>query len=232
MSSTWNPAIDHNSYLIVGSAPYVSRWWAINSKEVVESKLKVCPINNAWSIIGAENIHRWFVPNDFYATGTVIPTDGVIESIREICGVDSAGAIRRDSQAKINAYKGKTSGQNPPPDLKRCFESHLRPRSSENTGTMFVNAMRVTMNHAYENRENIGIYIIGSDFDYTDGCHFYENHPGYKGSKDPLRYGLEYLQSELQALKSVCDEFGYNIYNLSNSKNTLLPFVQIEKVVE
>jgi hypothetical protein len=59
------------SFLVLGSAPGVVEWWEQRARQF--DGWAVCPINNAWRVIGPEQIHTWFRSTDFSAIGAVQP---------------------------------------------------------------------------------------------------------------------------------------------------------------
>ena len=203
-------------YIIVGSGHGVKEWWAENKDKLIRSNFRIIPINNAWSLIGAEHIFRWYVPSDFYAKGSIHPSDAELNSMREIClaaSTNDVSYLRRNSKAVPRFYR----------QLSECpvvFEYKQRK-----SGTMFMNTMFSILHETFPFRKNVEIYIIGSDFDYNNtNTHFYSDVKNNKASNDPMRYGKEWLTSELAHLDSYVKTYNYNVYNLSKNPKSLLPF--------
>lgn len=90
----------------------------------------------------------------------------------------------------------------------------------EGSGTMLLNALVYLLNQSIEDGRKCKILVAGSDCVYKKGeSHFYG-----KGEADPLRYGKEWLISELNRIKTFYEEEGCEIYNVGGRKKTLLPF--------
>lgn len=86
------------SFLVLGSAPRVVEWW--EQWAYLFDSWAVCPINNAWRVVGANRVHRWFRSTDFAAIGAVQPDEDdlavlapkVVESfVLTPCGYDKPG---------------------------------------------------------------------------------------------------------------------------------------------
>jgi hypothetical protein len=212
-----------NNYLIVGSGFGVDKWWYKNKEYILKNKYRIIPINNAWKLVGVENIYIWMVPSDYYCRGTFAITDKEIESINAINifspNPEKAEALRSGSKAKVNTPQPIC--ENYPKDLQYFY----KPKS----GTMFVNTMLSLFRRFYEQRHESFFYIIGSDFDYSkkNSTHWYSNIKGNKAAKDPLRHGKDWLKQELAHLKLMSDKYEYKVYNYSTNINTLLSFKQV-----
>ena len=208
-------------YLIVGSGSDMKAWWEKNKQKIITEKYRIIPMNNAWSLVGASNIYRWYVPSDFYARGSIHPTETEINSMREISLATAeanmkATLIRRDSKAEPTYYKSK--GTCP-------VRFKYKNRRKGQSGTMFINTSFSLMADIYDNRRNSEVYLIGTDFDYTNNeSHFYSDMKYNKAANDPMRYGKEWLEKELDNLNNYAIKYGYSIYNISHNINTLLPF--------
>lgn len=212
----------NEKYLVVGSGSGVDSWWSENKQQIIREKWKIIPINNAWKLIGTENIHLWMVPLDYYCRGSFVISDEEIESINMILisgppENSPASVLRSDSQATI---------RRPNDDEARFPDDIEYVDLNGKSGTMFVNAIIYLMKILYTRRHEVDICIVGSDFDYsqTDNTHWYSDIPGNRAEDDPMRYGLEWLVGELNNLKHLKDKYQYNIYNYSDNPNTLLPF--------
>lgn len=70
--------------LLLGSAPYVKKWYEENGEKYRAAGFKVCPINNAWSVC-ENDAFFWFRSEDFfYIPTTVKPNDGQREKWFEV----------------------------------------------------------------------------------------------------------------------------------------------------
>jgi len=248
---------NNNSYLIVGSAPYVSDWWNLNGEHILKSSLKLCPMNNAWSIIGPENTHCWFTARDFFATGTLIPTDEQMIKMAYIRGISKATDVNPNSKLvyledispniQEAAYlHGMSRGKELEMmrlgwrEASRAYKRNLmefilkvNPDRKEITdgdfsGTTFLNVASSLIWAASNKEEELRIYVIGSDFDYGNGNHFYEDNPEYKGTQDPLRFGEEWLTHCLLGLTEKAARFNTSFFNLSSNPDSLLPFPKVD----
>lgn len=86
------------SFLVVGSAPGIAEWWA--QWAYLFDSWAVCPINNAWRVVGANRVHGWFRSTDFSVLAAVQPDEDdlavlapkVVEACVEApCGYDKQG---------------------------------------------------------------------------------------------------------------------------------------------
>lgn len=209
-------------YLIVGSGSNIKKWWQENKKYVIENNYRIIPMNNAWKIVGAENIFRWYVPNDFHCRGSVYPTDNELNTMREIALAASKNDvkyIKKNSSATPNyfIFRGQC-------DIRFQYKD-----TTNKSGTMFINTLFSLMSEIYPYRQCCEIYIIGSDFDYSDtrNTHFYSNVKGNKASNDPLRYGNKWLKDELENVYNISKKYNYKIFNYSSNPNTMLPFPKV-----
>lgn len=89
-------------------------------------------------------------------------------------------------------------------------------------GTMILNVICHFMNLCFESREKLWLAIAGSDLIYTgEDDHFYG-----QGNPDPMMFGKDFLQSELQRLKDIAEYMGYSIVNVGEQMQTLLPYAR------
>lgn len=235
-----------NSYLIVGSAPYVIDWWNLHKRAVSRSLLKICPLNNAWCIVGLENIHCWFTSNDFYSKGTIIPTREQLLSMAGVWGLSLKRNSDRNPYHALKHHKLPELHNN----LQNEDNPYHEPSQSKNraitemwdywmstavcpygnargSSTTFLNACGALMRASSNTKKELRIYVIGSDFDYSSRSHFYDISPEYRGTQDPLRYGEKWLTDSLDYLDTASKKFNTKIYNLSDNPNSLLPFEKV-----
>jgi hypothetical protein len=59
-------------YLIIGSAPCIVAWYALNGKKFLDKGYKLIALNNAWKI-DPKNLHIWCHSTDYYTVGKLAP---------------------------------------------------------------------------------------------------------------------------------------------------------------
>jgi hypothetical protein len=94
------------------------------------------------------------------------------------------------------------------------------------TGTMLLDSLVYLINKIIRRSNKKGIILIaGCDLDYPDGnTHFYKG-----GSKDPLRMGIQWIETELDKLHVLVSNNYPNIkiYNVGKSEKSILPFFRL-----
>ena len=190
-------------YIVVGSAPYVASWVNTNMKMLKKLKIEICPINNAWALFNPKEISIWTHPCDLNHRGTLIPTNEQRKEMNDI----------REFMPKF---------------YKRTFNniSKREEITWKKSFTMMIDTiyMLIDKDKAKE------IYVIGCDMIYNNDNRdfFYSNYENCKGTPDPLRKGEEILMQELDKLFVYAKERHVNIINLSEEKDTLLPFKRLK----
>lgn len=61
----------HRATLVVGSAPDLPEWWQQHNSKI--QHWCICPINNAWKIVGHKLTNTWFHSSDFFVLAQVKP---------------------------------------------------------------------------------------------------------------------------------------------------------------
>lgn len=98
----------------------------------------------------------------------------------------------------------------------------FRYESNNTSGTMLFNALRDILNDAFWKDDTKEVGLIGCDLIYKPNeiNHFYGN----TGTDDPMRLGSECISQNLLMFKRAYSKLGISLFNLSPSKETLLPF--------
>lgn len=208
------PPYTHYKYIIVGSGH------SNVSLHNLPANIRVIPINNAWTLCDISSIYRWHVASDYYLLGTIHPTIDEVLSIREIAlsasVLNPTFICEKYENLQLSYYK----------HLHECpIDIFYKNKDNSYTGTMLINTLHILMKDIYKYKQLCEIYIIGSDFDYSNKLtHFYSHIEDNKASNDPLRYGKEWLIDELNHVNSIAKLHNYKIFNASNNPNSLLPF--------
>jgi hypothetical protein len=87
-------------YLVIGSAPYIKDWYAVNGQKYLDAGYKLVAINNAW-IIDPDHLHFWVHSSDFYKVGKVIPDENMkrkLDSPERISGIGGLDIYHYDKQ--------------------------------------------------------------------------------------------------------------------------------------
>jgi len=202
-----------HKYILIGSAPYVvDHWQKIKEFYLFTGFLPVA-INNAWKVVGVDDLHEWFLPDDFldYSPNTGIKCGHCLP--------------RSDQLEKLNISF-----------MADCDTSgYVCPTG----GCMALNVMHILFNR--HKGEDLRLVVCGSDFIYEPGKinHFYgdpklnptvqdylnKNNPDLVGiNADPLRFGDDWLNMELHNVKSRYEQAGSSIFVETPLKETRLPF--------
>lgn len=89
------------------------------------------------------------------------------------------------------------------------------------SGTMILNVLCDLLNYSLNNGDKCVVAIAGSDLIYQKhGTHFYG-----ESTRDPLRYGEDWLVEELERVQTFYDKEGCRLMNVG-LHDTLLPFRQ------
>lgn len=89
------------------------------------------------------------------------------------------------------------------------------------SGTTILNALCHLLNISIGDGEKCIVAIAGADCIYTEGkTHFY----GETGSADPVRFGEDWLKTELDRIGLFYKKEKCKIYNVGGRDNTLLPY--------
>lgn len=241
-------------YLIVGSGHYMMEWWMKNKFYFNSHKDEwmIFVINNAWWLLLSQEKYTgnwvWALPNDFYARGTLLPSDEQILSIPNVMiysGKEKkpdVKILRRDCKldnGKVNWFDFKCSDKAGDTGDAGYIDKEGK------SGTMFLNVAWDLLYQCDKNKDSI--YIIGNDMIYNKGTgpgnipmnHYYtpiqkdlnrirkkaDQQPS-KASDDPLRYGEKWIENELQHLYDTAYKRDIRIYNLSTYQ-TRLPFDKV-----
>ena len=54
-----------NTYLIIGSAPYIMKWWSRYGEIFIKNGYKIIPINNAVKVVPKDSVFKWMRANDY-----------------------------------------------------------------------------------------------------------------------------------------------------------------------
>lgn len=182
--------------LVVGSAPYVKKWWEANRGEVVEAGYKPCSINNAW-MVTREDTWRWYFSTDYFA----------------LSGATAPNALEL---AASHEWKGGMKSA--------CTKSPFWYDQSPGSGTMFLNVMYDIINEWSGSKMfRLEIAIIGNDLvPGIEGAFYSGSTPDYLRFGKPW---LESRLSDLKSLSVSLSRRGMlTIVNLSEEADTMLPF--------
>lgn len=92
------------------------------------------------------------------------------------------------------------------------------------SGTMILNTLCYLLNRSISFKHKCKVVLSGCDCVYEgEDTHFYDG-----GSPDPIRYGKEWLQTELLRIQDFYKQEGCQLFNISPSKKTLLPFKKVD----
>jgi hypothetical protein len=195
--------------LVLGSAPYVTRWW--ENHGACYSDWTVLAINNAWAVPGSERVDVWARSDDFWRLGKVRPP----RQVR-----DKAIRIRSPAHAKMSfplrgggggtmlvSILWKILSEAEQCGLKTTVSiagSDFDYRGSE-SGTHFYGAGRTSARA----RRMIG-----------------QAAPEWARGKaaDPLRFGLGWLRERLADVEGAFTERGHRVFNVGGHCPTELPF--------
>jgi len=187
--------------LLLGSAPYITEWWAEHGSWFVNRGWLVVAMNNAWRVPG-DDLGYWLAPNDFV---------GDVPNV----------TIPRNDTLKMWSRAGY--GEN---CWNRCGNWLYKPSWMKRTKvqTTFVTSMHHLMNEALLDGCELEVAVAGSDLVYPkDGpTHFYG-----QGTPDPLRFSEHMLRDELDHLERQYTAFRSKIYNAGGQEETLLPFERL-----
>jgi len=185
-------------YLIFGSAWYIEDWCEANKSYL--DKFCLVAINNSAKVVFKHHLlHRWYVGTDFFVKKYHEESKF---DIHEYCNYYKFG------------YPSIISG-----------DFLIRPYGyyCPHGGTMILNTCYDLLNKCMLRHEKCTIGIIGCDLIYNKTkSHFYDG-----GSADPLRLGEEVLKNHLYNLKNSFIFSHNKIFNLSEQRDTLLPFGKI-----
>jgi len=87
------------------------------------------------------------------------------------------------------------------------------------SGTMLLNCLCDLLNYSLNTGERCTVAVAGCDCVYSKKeTHFYGS-----STKDPLRFGAQWLVKELERIEGFYEEEGCKLYNVG-LRDTLLPF--------
>ena len=210
-----------NKYVLLGSAPHMKDYWPKVRDYYIGNGYQVISINNAWSL-ERSNLETLYLPCDFLdGSGTLIPSDDEIKNINIVMMPKEI-----------------------PTDWV-WYEYCGRGRGS----TMSINVMLILLNKHIKEGSELELVVVGSDYIYKKGedTHFYGkskplknvtnqlkiNNPEYLGmAADPLRFGNDWLVSELNNVLNQYIKYNYKIFvDTPYPKDTLLPFDLVNKIL-
>jgi len=132
-------------YLVIGSAPYIQKWYADRGKVYLDAGYKLVAINNAW-VIDFGNTHVICIGSDFGETGSFYPTRRI-----------------------INQFRDKF-----PEKVLKDFPDIYKYEKDNGSGTMILNVLTILLNNAVKVGKHLEVCIAGCDLIYKGECnHFY-----------------------------------------------------------
>ena len=205
-------------YIALGSAPYISDYWPVIRESYLKNGYKIIAMNNAWRVCLAD-CDEWFIAKDFlepspnknFRAGTCIPT------------------LKEMKQLNVKIMPDKVPG-------------YIHKRG----GSMILHTLYILLNRAIEADSQLNVVVTGSDLIYSreKKNHFYKgnrknpivadllrkNKPELVGvNADPLRYGDEWIDSELKNVLDLYNKENYGIFVDTPLEETRLPFTNISE---
>lgn len=133
-----------NKFLLIGSAPYIKKWYEKYALNLIKNNYKLCVMNNAWAI-DPKNVYLWLYPCDFFDTGKLFPNKQQRKNWKEYI-FDH----RIITKLKYNYNKEGKSG------------------------TMLLNVLIYLLNKSIEKNQKCEVLISGCDCIYEKKkSHFY-----------------------------------------------------------
>jgi hypothetical protein len=130
-----------NRYVVVGSAPYINKYWPLVQDYYFDNGFSPVVLNNAWVMFQDSPAFEWMFPADFLGAGPIRPNAAQLRWLRQqpMRGMLEGGIIK--------GYKQSVSS---------CG------------GTMSLNALHILFNrHAQD--PDLLVVMTGSDFQYGPG---------------------------------------------------------------
>lgn len=192
---------DKRKILVTGSAPYFPIWWKTNISKLDE--YEVHSINTSL-VITYEKCERWFRSSDFFSLHPELEQ------------------ILRPHMERIDDERRRKYPRPDPIHITHTISWPFLYWKNGSSGTMLFNVLLEFLNDSFWSDNIEEVNLIGTDLIYKKDTinHFY----GKTGTDDPMRLGLDCLQTNLNMFKMAFKRMGVKIFNLSPSTETLLPF--------
>lgn len=190
-------------FVLLGSAPHAKEYWDAVKEKYLKNDYKLVAINNAWSI-DPDNLHRWYIPNDFLnGAGTIIPTKQQQEEMNII-------HMPNRVEGYLPPWKGSTMSINVMHLLLNEYQANIE-------------LVVIGSDFIYKKNEDTHFYGKGKKLEYVEQL-MKRNNPEYQNlAADPLRMGTDWLITQLNHVQDRYNQSNSKIY-VDTPSETLLPF--------
>jgi hypothetical protein len=213
-------------YLLVGSAPYVPEWWNRNASVVESMGYRVCPLNNAWQIVGPERTWCWMISGDFaqnQKSAKRFPTDAEMKRMKYIhittenSTSTDGGRAREDCTLRVTGPPTTHASMDSEVTLYTLYGSY-----DGRTTTAFDALFRIMMLEGGD-ASSVEIATVGMDMDFSGGG----SNNFYGGTaRDPFKYGDAYPARVYRRVKLVGEYLGFSLVDYGSSPGSLNPFAK------